>query len=202
MNLTSSEAVAYLDVLRPLVADILDRELFVLPAFPVLWVARDRLSGSRIAWGAQDVHAADGGAHTGDVAAPMLLDLGCRYVAVGHAERRRDHGESAEGIAAKVAAILRWGMSPIVCVGDSRPQAPSDALEEILPDLERCLAGVAAPLLARVVVAYEPTWAIGAGATAAPAAAVGAVHDGIRSFLEARGPGGGGRPGDLRRKRG
>ena len=83
MNLTPAQAGAYLAALRPLVADVDDRDLFVLPSFPAIFVARDHLAGSNVAWGAQDVHPDDGGAHTGDVAAPMLADLGCRYVEVG-----------------------------------------------------------------------------------------------------------------------
>ena len=109
MNLTSTEAAGYLDTLRPLVADLPDRRLFVLLPFTSIWVARDRLAGTSIGWGAQDVHPDDAGAHTGDVSAPMLADLGCTYVEVGHHERRRDHGETDELIAAKIAAVAALG---------------------------------------------------------------------------------------------
>ena len=144
MHHTASEAATYLDALRPLVAGLVDRDLFVLPAFPALFVARERLTGSNVAWGAQDVHPDDRGAHTGDVSAPMLADLGCRYVEVGHAERRRDHGETAEIVAAKVAAALRWHLTPIVCVGEERREGPETALATVLADLEGCLARVPA----------------------------------------------------------
>jgi triosephosphate isomerase len=188
MNLTASEARRYLDTLRPLVADLDDRDLFVLPPFTALFVARDRLAGSNVAWGAQDVHPEDRGAHTGDVSAPMLADLGCRYVEVGHAERRRDHGETADLVAAKVAAVLRWNMTAIVCVGEERRAGPEAALAEVVPDLELSLAGVAAGGLARVVVAYEPIWAIGQGATAASPEEIGAVHAGLHAWLEGHAP--------------
>jgi triosephosphate isomerase len=190
MHFTATQAGAYLAVLRPLVAGVTDRDLFVLPPFPAIHVARDRLAGSNIAWGAQDVHPDDEGAHTGDVAAPMLADLGCRFVEVGHAERRRDHAETPEIIAAKVAAVLRWGMIPILCVGETRHGDPGTALAEVLPDLERCLARVPADAIAPIVVAYEPVWAIGEHATAAAPAEIRAVHEGIHAWLGRRAPGG------------
>jgi triosephosphate isomerase len=190
MHLTATQAGAYLTALRPLVADVLDRDLFVLPAFPVIFVARDHLAGSNVAWGAQDVHPDDRGAHTGDVSGPMLADLGCRYVEVGHSERRRDHGETPETVATKVAAVLRWGMTPILCVGEARHQGPAAALTDVVPDLERCLAGVPADALDQVVIAYEPVWAIGEGAAAADPAEIQAVHAGIHAWLHGRAPGG------------
>ena len=187
MHLTPTEGAAWLDALRPLVADVEDREIFVLPSFPALFVARDHLAGTRVAWGAQDVHPEDGGAHTGDVSAPMLRDLGCRYVAVGHSERRRDHGEAPPLIAAKVAAILRWSMTPIVCVGEAREAGPDRALDEVLPDLEACLSRVPRDRLDRIVVAYEPVWAIGVGAHPPSPEEISAVHRGIHAWLAAAG---------------
>jgi triosephosphate isomerase len=187
MNLTSSEAAAYLVALRPIVADLTDRDLFVLVPFTSIWVARDRLTGSNIRWGAQDVHPEDAGAHTGDVSAPMLADLGCRYVEVGHHERRRDHGETDELIAAKVEAVQRWGMTAIVCVGEDR-RAP---FEQAAEALDRQLRLLVAYDLHRLVIAYEPAWAIGAGARSAPAGWVGRVHTAIRAQLAAARPEGG-----------
>ncbi len=183
MNLTPTQAGVYLDVLRPLVAGISDRDLFILPPFPAIFVARERLAGSNVAWGGQDVHPDDWGAHTGDVSAPMLADLGCRYVEVGHSERRRDHGETPDLIAAKVGAILRWGMTPILCVGEAGRRGPEAALGSVLPDLERCLEQVPAGSIGGVVIAYEPVWAIGENAAAAAPHEVRAVHQGIHSWL-------------------
>ncbi len=136
MNLTSTEARRYCQALRPLVNDIVDCDLFVLPPFTAIWAVRQRLLGSRVAWGAQDVHPDDSGAHTGDVSAPMLADLGCTYVEVGHSERRRDYGESDERVAAQVSAIQRWGMTAIVCVGELEPAPLAEVMTGICHQLE------------------------------------------------------------------
>jgi triosephosphate isomerase len=181
MNLTSSEAASYLEILRPRLADVPDRTLFVLLPFTAIWVARERLAGSAIGWGAQDVHPDDAGAHTGDVSAPMLADLGCTYVEVGHHERRRDYGETDELVARKVAAIQRWGMTAIVCIGEQQ-RLPMDG---VIRTLDRQLGHVGEFAPARLIVAYEPSWAIGVGATAAPTSWVRDIHAAIRDRLPA-----------------
>ncbi len=184
MNLTSTQAAAYLDVFRRLVEDVVDRDLFVLFPFTSIWVARERLAGSNVRWGAQDVHPEDAGAHTGDVSAAMLADLGCTYVEVGHHERRRDHGETDELVAAKAAAVQRWGMTAIVCVGEDR-RAPLEAVFEIIDrQLELVLA--CDPRL--LVIAYEPAWAIGTGARAAAGTWVRRIHAAVRTRLVAANP--------------
>jgi triosephosphate isomerase (TIM) len=193
MNLTSSEADRWFREFVPLARNLDDRDLFVLPPFTSIWVARERLRGTRIAWGAQDVDAEDAGAHTGDISAPMLADLGCRYVEVGHSERRRDHGETPELISAKASAALRWGMQPLICIGEHRRGDLGETLHVLIDDLGRCLATVAPADMGRVVVAYEPEWAIGVGAVAAPPEEVGAVHRALGAWLAER-PGGAGVP--------
>jgi triosephosphate isomerase len=190
MNLTSSQAGAYFDRLRPLVASLTAIDLFVLPPFTSLWVARERLVGSNVAWGAQDVHAEDEGPHTGDVAASMLADLGCSFVEAGHSERRRDHGETDELVAAKVAQIVRHRMTAIVCVGETRRGDVASALSHVLGQVRKGLALVAPGDRHRVVVAYEPVWAIGAGAAAADPAHVSGVQGGIHDFLRSADGGG------------
>ena len=182
MNFTSSQAAAYFDALRPMVARLTSCELFVLPPFTSIWVARDRLRGSNVAWGAQDVHSDDAGAHTGDVSAPMLEDLGCTFVEVGHSERRRDHGETDDLVAQKVRQILRHHMTPIMCVGELGPGSAEAALDHVLQQARAGLSMVTEPDRARVVIAYEPVWAIGEGAAAADPAHVGAVHRGLREL--------------------
>lgn len=182
MNLTSSEASAYVGALLPLVADLVDHELFVLPPYTSIAAVRDGLSGSNVGWGAQDVHPDDWGPHTGDVSAPMLADLGCRYVEVGHWERRRDHNETDELIAAKVDAIVRWGMTPIVCVGGVERMDPASAVAASTASLGRILARRDRPR-SSLIVAYEPSWAIGEGAVAATPADVGDVVRGIHAWL-------------------
>src|SRR6266850_2607649 len=104
MNFTSSEAATYFDALRPMVAPLTSCELFVLPPFTSIWVARDRLRDSNVAWGAQDVHAEDAGAHTGDISAPMLADLGCTFVEVGH-----EHGARARSSSRRHRLRARLG---------------------------------------------------------------------------------------------
>jgi triosephosphate isomerase len=183
MQLTATDTHRVLATLLDLTADLVDRDLFVLPAFPALAAARDRLGGSGIAWGAQDVHPEDQGAHTGDVSAPMLADLGCRYVMVGHTERRRDHAEGPELLAAKVAAVVRWGMVPIVCVGEREPVGAEAARSWVVADLARILGGLDPATPSGLVVAYEPAWAIGVGSRPAAPADIGGVQRGIHAWL-------------------
>src|SRR6476646_6447771 len=182
MNLTSSQAAAYFDALLPMVAHLTSCELFVLPPFTSIWVARDRLRDSNVAWGAQDVHADDSGAHTGDVSARMLADLGCTFVEVGHSERRRDHGDSDEQVALKVRQVLRHLMTPIICVGEPSPGSHESALAHVVPQARTGLSLVPEEDRARVVIAYEPVWAIGEGAAAADPLHIGAVHRGLREL--------------------
>ncbi len=183
MHLTPGETDRYLARLRPLVAGITACDLFVLPSFPALWVARERLAGSNVAWGAQDVHEAEGGAHTGDVSARMLVDLGCTYVEVGHAERRRDHGESDALVAAKVARAVATGLVPIVCVGETDRVAVAAALDAVRGQVRAALAALPAAGHADVVVAYEPVWAIGVGSEPASPSHVAAMHAGLHDAL-------------------
>ena len=166
-------------------------EVVLFPSFPLLPGVARELAGSDVAMGAQDVHPAERGAHTGDVAAPQLVDAGCRWVLCGHSERRRDHGESDELIARKVAAAVRHGLAPLLCVGETREQREAG---ETLAVLERQVRGglssrPAGP--AGMVVAYEPVWAIGTGLTASPETAQKA-HQFLRGVVsEAAGQGAG-----------
>ena len=185
MNLTSTEAAAWLDEVVHLVAGLDGVELFVLPPYTSIWVARERLRDTRIAWGAQDVHPDDAGAHTGDVSAAMLVDLGCRYVECGHSERRRDHGEDDALIARKVAAIVRAGMTPVLCVGEPTAGDATDAARLVAAQVAADLALLPGAALGGVVVAYEPVWAIGVGAVAADPAHVEAVHAAIHARIDA-----------------
>lgn len=123
-----------------------------------------------ITYGAQDVSQHDNGAHTGDISASMLAKLGCTWVVVGHSERRSEHGETDEIVAAKARQALQHGMSPIVCVGE--PEEVRDTGEHVsfvIEQTRRSLDGIPAADLARAVIAYEPVWAIGTGKTASAA---------------------------------
>jgi triosephosphate isomerase len=158
-----------------------DAEVSVCVPAPYLDQASSLLAASRIAWGAQDCSSHESGAYTGEVSAAMLAELGCRHVIVGHSERRALHGEGDVLVAEKAGAALRHGLVPIVCVGETLAEREAGATEAIVA---RQLAAVTALLGAdidRVVVAYEPVWAIGTGRTASPEQA-NAVH----AFLRAR----------------
>jgi triosephosphate isomerase len=189
MNLNSTETAGYCDALRGVVAGVGDCELFLLPPFTSIAAARDHLTGSNIAWGAQDVHHRDGGAYTGEISASMLTDLGCRYVAVGHSERRRQRGETDELVATKTMQVLRYGMSPVICVGEPSIGPTADAAAFVTRQLTITLEDVGPEALDRVIIAYEPEWAIGVGARPADPDHVDGVHGAILEVLEAKGGG-------------
>jgi triosephosphate isomerase len=136
-----------------------DVEIAVLPSYPMLAEAERSLAPVGVGVGAQDVSAVEGGPHTGEVPAGLLAELGCRYVAVGHAERRLAFGESDALVAAKAAAAVRHGLVPIICVGESDHGGARAAADQAVAQTLAALAGMPA---AEVVVAYEPIWAIGA----------------------------------------
>ena len=173
-----------------LVGDLISRgtgpdtvEAIVCPPFVHLGEVGVQLKGSRIGLGAQDVCAEESGAHTGEISASMLADIGCRYVIVGHSERRAIYGESDELVARKFAAAGRHALVPILCVGESLEDRERDATRSvILRQLDAVLGTAGAASFARAVVAYEPVWAIGTGRTATPAQAQ-EVHALIRGRI-------------------
>ena len=161
-------------------------EVVVAPVFTALSAVRDAAAGSAIAHAAQDVYWEASGAFTGEVSAPLLSDLGCSYVIVGHSERRQLFGESDEHVARKAAAVLGAGMVPIVCCGESLEQREAGETEaHVLSQVGAALAGLSEGDLAKVVIAYEPIWAIGTGRTASPDDAQ-QVHGAIRGLLSER----------------
>jgi triosephosphate isomerase (TIM) len=158
------------------------RALAVCVPTPYLAQAQSALTGSMLAWGAQDVSEHAGGAYTGDVSAAMVAEFGCRYALVGHSERRRLHGESDALVAAKARAALVAGLTPIACVGETLEQRERGETEAVVArQVDAVIAEVGAET-ARTVVAYEPVWAIGTGRTASPAQAQ-AVHAVLRARL-------------------
>jgi triosephosphate isomerase (TIM) len=158
------------------------RALAVCVPTPYLAQAQSALTGSMVAWGAQDVSEHAGGAYTGDVSAAMVAEFGCRYALVGHSERRRLHGESDAAVAAKARAALAAGLTPIACVGETLEQRERGETEAVVArQVDAVIAAVGAET-ARTVVAYEPVWAIGTGRTASPAQAQ-AVHAVLRARL-------------------
>lgn len=158
-------------------------EVAVCPAYVHLSQALQLCATSAIAVGAQDCSHMQVGAYTGEVAAGMLADLGCRWVILGHSERRQYHSESDELVAAKVAVAVAAGLRPIVCVGETLEQREAGEAQRVVnAQLEGALKGQVN--LDALVVAYEPVWAIGTGVTASPQQAQD-IHVYIRSCLEA-----------------
>ncbi len=160
----------------------LGAEAAVCVPYPYLAETALTLAGSELGWGAQDVSVHAQGAYTGEVAAAMLRDFGCRYVIVGHSERRAYHGEGDQLVADKARAALAAGLTPIVCVGETLAQREAGQTDAVVA---RQLAAVLHTLAAevdRMVVAYEPVWAIGTGRTATPEQAQ-AVHALLRAQL-------------------
>lgn len=135
--------------------------------YPYLAQARSVLAASSIAWGAQDVSQHDAGAYTGEVSAGMLTDFGCRYVLVGHSERRQLFGESDAVVAAKAQAALKARLTPVVCVGETLAERDTGAtLAVVLRQMDAVIGCCHTGQLAQIVWAYEPVWAIGTGRTA------------------------------------
>ncbi|MCL4763885.1 MAG: triose-phosphate isomerase [Burkholderiales bacterium] len=165
-----------------------DRGLAVCVPFPYLAQARERLAGSAVAWGAQDVSEYPSGAHTGEVSAAMVAEFGSRYAIVGHSERRQAHGESDALVAAKAAAALAADLVPVVCVGETLAEREAGATSAVVTRQIDAVIAALGPALAGAVVAYEPVWAIGTGRTATPEQAQ-EVHALLRRRLAAAGAG-------------
>ena len=174
------------EVVRLTEADTRTVDVAVCP--PTVWLeaVRERVRGTRVALGAQNVHPEEQGAFTGEVSATMLSEAGCRYVIVGHSERRRHFNESDAIVGGKTKQVMKHGMTPILCVGESLEERDSDAAETVVGrQLEGGLIGVSLTHGNKLVVAYEPVWAIGTGRTATPEQAQ-AMHAFIREKLAAR----------------
>jgi triosephosphate isomerase (TIM) len=173
MNLNHLEAIALVQKLAFSLSDPdFDAvDVAVIPPFTDLRSVQTLVDGDRlrVAYGAQDVSAHAPGAFTGEIAASMLAKLGCSYVVVGHSERRQYHGEDDALVNAKTKATLAAGMTPIVCIGEPLAvRSTSGHVEHCLSQLDGGLAGLPAPAVASLVVAYEPVWAIGTGEVATP----------------------------------
>ncbi len=161
-----------------------ESELVICP--PSLYISHvaNLLEGSGMALGAQNMHPADQGAFTGEISAPMLLEFGCRYVIIGHSERRQLFAETDADVAAKCRAAVSWGLTPIVCVGETAEQRDLGQTEAaVLQQLSAVMEDMVS--LANAVIAYEPVWAIGTGLTASPAQAQ-EVHALIRKTVAGR----------------
>ncbi len=161
-------------------------DVLVCPPFPYLCAAADAISGSGVQLGAQDVYFESPGAFTGEVAVPMLVDCGCDAVIIGHSERRHVMGETDSVINKKVRQALAGGLTAILCVGELLSEREAGSTEAVLNrQMEGGLADVSESDAARVVIAYEPVWAIGTGVTATPEQAESA-HEHLRKWLAGR----------------
>jgi triosephosphate isomerase len=186
MNGTRASVAALLDGLLASAGEFGDVDAAVCPPHPFLGEVASRLGDGPLALGAQDVSEHASGAYTGEVAGPMLVDYGCRYVIVGHSERRAYHGESDAQVARKVSAAQAAGLVPIACVGETLEEREAGETEAVIGrQLDAILDGPGVTALATAVIAYEPVWAIGTGRTATPEQAQ-AVHAFIRGRVAER----------------
>jgi triosephosphate isomerase (TIM) len=169
MHKTQEEARAYLAELKPLVAAATHCDIIVAPPFTALAASAGAVAGSAITIAAQDVFWEREGAFTGEIAPRMLVEAGCRAVIVGHSERRHQFGETDETANRKVKAALEAGLAPILCVGETLEEREAGETDEVLRrQFHGSLAALTDADFSRIIIAYEPVWAIGTGRTATP----------------------------------
>lgn len=183
MHKTVAEARALVEELLAGLGEVTDRQVVVCPPYTALAHVGQMIVHTPIALGAQDVFYEREGAYTGAISPLMLQDLGCRYVIIGHSERRQHFGETDTTVNRKMHATLRQGLFPILCVGESKPQRDAGQAETVVISQVRAgLEGIVPEMMDNVVLAYEPIWAIGTGDTATPEDAQ-AMHAAIRNIL-------------------
>ncbi|WP_372525832.1 triose-phosphate isomerase [Piscinibacter sp.] len=181
-RLANAELLAALTAAGPWSCDVA-----VCAPFPYLADVALSLQGGRMTWGAQDCSSHEAGAYTGEVAAAMLAEFGCRYVIVGHSERRAYHAESDQLVADKAKIALAHGLTPIVCVGETLAEREGGHTDIVVKRQMSAVIHTLGHCISQVVVAYEPVWAIGTGKTATPEQAQ-AVHALLRTQLHAATP--------------
>lgn len=182
MHKTAAEAAVYVRRLAALARQTAKVEIVLAPPFTALSVAALPVA-RRFAFAGQDLHWEDEGAYTGEVSAPMLAALGCRYVIVGHSERRRLFGEDDAAVNRKILAALRHGLRPILCLGESLAERQRGRTRGVvLRQLRNGLRGVSRESIRQFAIAYEPVWAIGTGHAASPEQ-IDAVHRTLRSSI-------------------
>jgi triosephosphate isomerase len=184
MYKTSAEAVDFVKKFLTLVSGVADRDVMIAPAFTALEAVAAALKGTEVGLGAQDVFWEAEGAFTGQVSPPMLTAAGCRYVIIGHSERRQFFGETDDTVNRKIRAALKSGLIPVMCVGESEKQREAGQTFSILDkQVKDGLRGFVSDELGSLVIAYEPVWAIGTGKTATAAQAE-ETHAYIRSLIK------------------
>lgn len=182
MNMTGTAALDLIEAVKREVADVGKVEVVVCPPFTELKAAAAACASSNVMLGAQNVHWAEAGAFTGEISAAMLQSAGVKYVIIGHSERRQYFGETDETVNKRAKAALAAGLIPIVCVGETLEERDDGRMEDVVVRQTKAgLDGLGADI-SRIVIAYEPVWAIGTGRTATPAQAQ-EVHALIRRTL-------------------
>jgi triosephosphate isomerase len=183
---TLSATREFFPAFLPLVRETRDRDIVVIPPFTAISTAVDAAKGSQVAIGGQNLSWAKEGALTGEVSAGMLAEAGCRYVVVGHSERRQFFHETDDTVAKKTLAALQEGLTPIVCIGESQEERDGGLAEEVLRrQMQNGPGALTAEEFSRILIAYEPIWAIGTGRVATPEIAA-AAHAFIRSCAAER----------------
>ncbi len=186
MYKTPADTRAFFEKFKPLVAECTHCEIVICPPFPNLPAAVDETRGSRIAIGAQNLYWGREGAVTGEVSGPMIRAVGCTHVIVAHSESRQYFGESEADVLRKTVAALDAGLTPIVCVGERLEERESNRTEAVLIEqFQGGIGGLTPEQFAKIVIAYEPVWAIGTGKTATPDVAADA-HRVIRGEVRQR----------------
>ena len=186
MYKTLPETRAFFDAFKPLVASSSHCDIVVAPPFTALATAVDSALGSTISISAQDAYWASEGAFTGEISMRMLVDVGCRCVIVGHSERRHFFGETDETVNRKVKAAIEAGLTPIVCLGETLEEREANLTLAVLKrQFDGGLAALTGADFSRILMAYEPVWAIGTGRTATPETA-GEAHHYLRELAAVR----------------
>lgn len=182
MNGSRESVKALLDGLKAGIGDVTTAEVAVCSPHIFLADVQSQLDGSAIAWGGQDISVHDSGAYTGETAGSMLGEYGCKFVIIGHSERRQYHGETDEAVAEKFAAARKAGLVPLFCIGETLEERESGVMEDVLArQVDAVINSCGVEMLGEGVIAYEPVWAIGTGKTASPEQA-----QEVHAFIRAR----------------
>ncbi len=186
LNKTVGEALELVRDLRRLLSQVRDCEIVIAPPYTALYAVGKAIEDSPIDLAAQELFWEDSGAYTGTVSAPMLAEVGCKLVLVGHSERRQFFNETLESSGKRVKAALKAGLRPILCIGETLKEREANRTMEVVAEqLDAGIQGLSIKEVARCVIAYEPVWAIGTGKVATPAQAQ-EVHAAIRERLRAK----------------
>ena len=184
MNLLQSEAVALVDGLKPLIADVATVDVVVCPTFTALSATGAAVAGSNVQMGAQNVYVKPSGAYTGEISPAMLKDVGCTWVIIGHSERRHIFGETDALLNEKLHFALANGLKVMFCIGELLEERQGGQMNDVLStQVTEGLKGISAEQLNNVVLAYEPVWAIGTGEVASPEQAE-EVHVFVRALVK------------------